>query len=253
MNRLPLGALAALAATQIAGCIITSDNTDDEARITVNWELRNVGSNVLQACPSGYDTVALYSQPVDANGNQVGSEIIDLFRCNDGTGVSAPLPPTTYLSWIEVTNTNNTAQYARSLGAYVDVTVEDKTLDAAIFLNGGYFQVDWKLEGEITRTPFQCSSIPGVTLEGVELSAMLAGTTGVVDFPPFRCEDYTGVTPVLIGGTYNVTLAATRAPDGFSIGSKNVGNHQISGPNLVTKISENPGQVGPVTIPLDDL
>ncbi len=253
MNRLPLGALALLAATQVAGCIITSDNNDDEARITVNWELRNVGSNVVQACPSGYDTVALYSQPVDANGNDIGSPIIDLFRCNDGTGVSAPLPPTTYLSWIEVTNTNNTAQYARSLGAYVDVTVEDKTLDAAIFLNGGYFQVDWKLEGEVTRTPFQCSTIPGTTVASVELAATLAGTDSVLDFQPFRCDDYTGITPVLMAGIYNVTLAALRAPDDFSLGSKSINSQQINGPNLVTRVTEIPGQIGPVTIPLDDL
>jgi hypothetical protein len=241
--------LALLAATQVAGCIITSDNTDDEARITVNWELRNVGSNVLQACPSGYDTVALYSQPVDANGNQVGSEIIDLFRCNDGTGVSAPLPPTTYLSWIEVTNTNNTAQYARSLGAYVDVTVEDKTLDAAIFFDGGYFQIDWELAGAVTRRLVECSEVPG--FDHVKVTSFLSSAEqGIQD--RYNCEDHTGVTAALLAGEYSILVdpiggGSTRLGPGVQFDGV-----RISGPNRVTTLRDI-GAPSPLPLFIDGL
>src|SRR5262245_3342853 len=101
MKNLVLASLIALAASQAAGCIITSgDDTGEDAHISASWTLRSEASNSTAPCPPGYDTAALINQPVDANGNPNGPEIVDLFDCARGNGTSAPLPPTLYQTWV---------------------------------------------------------------------------------------------------------------------------------------------------------
>ena len=103
MKKLVLASLIALAASQAAGCIITSgDDTGSDAFISATWQLRSEATNTQATCPPGFDTAALYNQPVDANGNNAGPVIVDLFNCADGAGTSAPLAPTTYLTWVEI-------------------------------------------------------------------------------------------------------------------------------------------------------
>lgn len=231
MNRLTLGTLIALTAAQVAGC---GSSNGDSARISATWELRTVANPTPLSCPPGFDTAALYSQEVDANGANFGSPVIDLFNCDDNAGVSAPLVPTTYVSWIEITTGNNSSLYAQSVAAYVDVTHENKTFDAAIYDDGGYFQIDWSLEDAAPpHAALQCSQVSG--LDHISVLSTLASTTTAFD-DKYECEDHTGVTAPLPEGTYTVVVDAVNSANQALGESARIDGAHIAGPNKVTTL-----------------
>src|SRR5690606_40270428 len=107
MKNLVLASLIALAASQAAGCIITTSGDDDPGgpvcpletgNITANWQIKSAATGTVLGCPAGYHTAALYSQAVNADGTPVGSPIVDLFDCECGTGTTA-LTPGLYQMW----------------------------------------------------------------------------------------------------------------------------------------------------------
>lgn len=247
MKNLVLASLIALAASQAAGCIITTGDDDggEDAFISATWSLREEATNTNNIpCPPGFDTAALYNQPVDANGNSVGQPIIDLFDCVAGSGTSAPLPPTTYLTWVEIANTNNTQVYAKSLSAYVDVTVSDKTFNTQILVDGGYFQLQWDLVGAQSNASLTCGqagAAGGVSLVGTQVSNPSNSNEDLFD-----CEDHYGITAGYTMGTYTVSVAALNAQD-LSIGTApEITNAVIGEANAVTNLNT-------VQIPIDGL
>lgn len=244
MKRFVLASLIALAASQAAGCIITSGDDDggDDAFISATWSLRSEATNSAATCPPGFDTAALYNQPVDANGNNAGPVIVDLFDCARGSGTSDPLPPTLFLTWIEITNSNNTSVYAKSLSAYVDVTTQDKTFSTQILVDGGYFQLAWSLVDAQTNAPLSCAQA-GVT-GGIETVATEVGTPSNFASDIFDCGDAYGITAGFTEGTYTIKV------DAFDAANNQVG----SAPDLVNKVIQAPNKVtnlGTVTIPVD--
>ena len=105
MKNLIVGSLIALAASQAAGCIITSgDDTVTTPTSPPPGSSKNVSTNTQTACPPGFDTVALFNQAVDSSddrsapaeepNNNGTTCFVDLFDCADGAGLSFPLPPT---------------------------------------------------------------------------------------------------------------------------------------------------------------
>jgi hypothetical protein len=244
MKRFVLASLIALAASQAAGCIISSgDDGGDYGTITATWSVRSEATNSEVPCPPNGTTAALYNQPVDANGNNAGSVIIDLFNCSDKSGTSAPLPPTTYLSWIELANDDNSSRYAQSLSAFVDVTTSDKTFSAQILVDGGYFQVAWNLQGASTNASLTCASAGA---DGVETIGTLVSNPSVSNSDIFPCEDYSGITAGYTQGTYTVSVAALNTAD-QSIGTAPaLTNRTIEAPNKVTNL-------GTITIPITGL
>ena len=168
-----------------------------QAYTTANWQIKDVAGTV-QACPQGYDTAALYSQALDANGNPVGQPTIDLFNCADATGTSAPLAAGVYQSWIAITSHDGTMTYAQSLSATVDLTASDKTFTADIYTDGGYFQWAWNLVGALSGNPVTCAQ---AMANGAEIvSTVTGGTQSYSDI--FNCDDGSGVTSVLPAGSY---------------------------------------------------
>ena len=243
MKNFVIGSLIALAATQAAGCVITSDNTTD-AYITANWTIKSLATNTAATCPPGFDTAALYSQPVDSAGNNVGSPIIDLFNCSDKRGVSAPLSPGLYLSWIEIANNNNTSVYAQSTSAYVDVTTSDKTFSAEILTDGGYFQLAWNLVGASSNAKLSCAQAGAAG--GVESLATDVANANNAASDQFNCEDGSGITSGFLAGTYTVSVAALNAQDQAIGTAPALTNKTIQAPNKVTNL-------GTVTIPITGL
>jgi hypothetical protein len=211
MKNLVLGSLIALTASQAAGCVIESDGGGDDAFITANWTFRDEATGTTTGCPAGFDTVALYNQEVTSSGSPLGSPIIDLFDCVDGSGTSAPLPPTLFQSWIAVTNTNNTSQYGESPKAYVDVTVSDKTFSAQILNDGGYFFFRWNLYGESTDADLSCAQA-GAT-GGVESIATDVSDSSNSASDQFDCEDRAAYTAGFRAGTYTFSVAALDSND----------------------------------------
>jgi hypothetical protein len=229
----------ALVVSQAAGCIITSG--EEDAVVNATWQLRSEATNSQATCPPGYDTAALYNQPVDGNGNNAGPVIVDLFDCARGAGSSAPLPPTTYLTWIEIANHDNTSVYAKSLSAYVDVTDQDQTFSAQILVDGGYFQLQWGLVDAATNAPLSCAQ---ANADGVEAIGALVSNPNVSNSDIFDCADNYGVTAGYTSGTYTVSVHALDTADAQLGDSVVLANKTIEQPNKVTNL-------GTIMVPID--
>ena len=227
-----------------SGCIISSgDDGGSAATITAHWDIKQVNGTSL-SCPPTYDTAALYSQEIDANYNNVGPPVIDLFDCNAFTANSAPLNPTTYYSWVAIETHDGSQTYASTVSAFVDLTVSDKTFSADIYDDGGYFQMAWQLTRASNGAPLLCADVAGIN--GVESvsTATTGSTQAIVD--QFKCSDHYGVTSVLPEGTYTVSIDAIDSSD-HAIGvADTLTNKPISGPNKVTDLHT-------ITIPIDSL
>lgn len=209
MKNLVLGSLIALTASQAAGCIIESGG--DDAYITANWTFRSETTGTTAGCPAGFDTVALYNQEVTSSGTAIGSPIIDLFDCVNGTGTSAPLPPTLFKSWLEVTDNNNSAKWGQSTEAYVDVSVSDKSFSAQLLTDGGYFFFAWNLYGASSNADLSCAQA-GAT-GGVEAIATDISNASNSATDQYDCEDGSAYTAGYRAATYTVSVSALNAAD----------------------------------------
>jgi hypothetical protein len=241
MKNFVLASLIALAASQAAGCIITSGDDGEDAFVSATWSLRSEATNSEATCPPGFDTAALYNQPVDGNGANNGPVIVDLFDCARKSGTSAPLPPTTYLTWVEIANHDNTAVYAKSLSAYVDVTASDKTFNAQILVDGGYFQLQWGLVDSGSNAPLTCAA---ANADGVEAIGALVSNPNVSNSDIFDCTDNYGVTAGYTEGNYTVSVHALNAADQQLGNSVVLSNRAIQSPNKVTDL-------GTIMVPID--
>ncbi len=242
MKNLIVGSLIALAASQAAGCIITSGDDTEDAFITANWKITHLAPEMNISCPPGFDTAALYNQPVDSNFNPFGSAIVDLFDCEAHSGTSAPLAPGIYQSWIEIANHDNTSVYAQSLSAIVDVIDQDKTFSAQILENGGYFQLQWNLVGAQSNQSLSCAAAGAAG--GVDVTGTVVSSTEA-NSDVFDCEDFFGITAGYRAATYTVSVSAldgSESPLGIAPAmTKTIGER-----NAVTNL-------GTINIPIDGL
>ena len=221
----------------------TTEVPQNQAHISATWQLRNEATNSATACPTGYDTAALYSQPVNASGQPAGSVIVDLFDCAASAGTSAALPASMYQVWIEIADHNNTMVYAKSLSAIVDVTTSDKTFNAQILNDGGYFQLAWTLRGATSNNALTCAQAAanGVEAIGTDVSNSSNSNSDI-----FTCSDQSGITAGYLAATYTVAVHALNASD------QNIG----SAPDLVNKVIASRNQVtdlGTISIPITGL
>jgi cysteine-rich repeat protein len=219
----------------------TTETPRTDAYISATWQLKNIVTNTTTACPQGFDTAALYSQPVNSSGAPTGAVIVDLFNCSASTGTSAPLPPGLYQVWIEIANHDNTSKYATSLSAYVDVTTSDKTFSAEILNDGGYFQLAWTLRGANTNNQLTCAqagAAGGLEAIGTDVSNSSNSASDIFD-----CEDGAGVTAGYSAATYTISVAALNAAN-QSIGTApTLTNKVIGTKNAVTNL-------GTITVPI---
>lgn len=221
------------------GCS-SSCTSESEYMYAVSWSFRTV-ANAVQPCPTGFDTIAVYSQPVDANGTDVGSPVADLFNCTDGSGTVAPLYEGRYRVWLESTNTNNSSKYASSTSAILELTQSGLMYSTIIYTDGGYFQFAWNLVGEDTNNALTCAAAGA---DGVEMvSTVTSSTTAYSDI--FDCTDGTGITAGLPAGGYTISTAALNGTD-QSIGTAPALTNTIQAPNKITDL-------GTITIPISGL
>jgi cysteine-rich repeat protein len=221
------------------GCSATC-TTEASYSFTATWQIKTFGGQV-QACPQGFDTAAVISQPLDASGAAVGTQIVDLFDCSAGTGTIAPIYEGTYRVHIAITNTNGTLTYASTVATRLVLDASGKTIATQILTDGGYFGWAWALVGASSNNALTCAQIPN--LDGVELVSTVTSTTmAYADL--FDCEAGSGVTAGLPAGSYTVSA------DAFSTSGDALGtapplvSRQIMGPNRVTDL-------GTITIPID--
>ncbi len=251
MKNFVIGTLTALVATQAAGCVITTDD-GDYATVGATWEIKTVSGSVA-SCPPGFTTAALFNVAVDSAGVPLApctgpasisdTCFVDLFNCEDHAGVSAPLPPAQYQTWVAITDTNGTNAYATSLSAYLDVRDIDLDFNTTIYDNGGYFAVDWSLKAASTNATLSCAQA-GATF--VTADVTVSGSTSFVETNPWPCNDHYGVTSVIPEGSYTVAVQALDSAEGYLGTAPTYTNKVISGPNEVTDL-------GTAVITIDDL
>ena len=242
MKNLVLGSLIAALASQAAGCIIQSN---DDTYVSASWSIKHLANNTVIPCPPGFNTAALYDQPVNPDGTLVGSPTIDLFDCAANGGTSGPLAPGLYLSWLEIANDNDTQVYAKSLSTPIDTTTGDQPVGFSILEDGGYFQMQWLLKGATSNSTLSCAQA-GVASNGgsagIQLQAFVSGSnTSASDI--FNCEDNYGVTDPYLSGSYDVLVDAINPNP---VGSAPTITSRIDAPNKVTNL-------GTVTIPINGM
>lgn len=252
MKKLVLSSLMSVLVSQAAGCIIESDDgtdppIEDYATIQAQWSLKSIADDAIISYPPGTTTAAVYSQEVDANYNPVGQPIIDLFDVEDGSGRTAPLPPSVYQVWVELTSEGGSNVHARSLSAYVDVIDTDKTFTTTLVEDGGYFQLDWNLVGESSNQQLSCgdAGLAASTPSGIYIEAFLASSTTAEATDIFACADGTGITGAYIAGNYDVLVDARTDTD-HPVGGADTISTSIQDKNRVTDL-------GVVTIPIAGL
>ncbi|HEU0035783.1 MAG TPA: hypothetical protein VFQ53_34460 [Kofleriaceae bacterium] len=229
------GLAVVLVVSQATACVIYDDTEPVEAAsITARWSFHNIATDKTTACPAGFDTVALNNQELDVDGRPIGQPYIDLFDCADGSGISAPLAPSVYQTWISVTNTDGTQTYADSLSAIVDVIDTDKTFTASILNDGGYFQLSWDLVGATSNQPLACSDVPG--LASIESIGTSIASPDIAAADKFTCGDHAGVTGGFLQGAYTVSITALDRNDRALSEPVNLANQKIAARNRVTDL-----------------
>jgi hypothetical protein len=231
MRRLVLVCLVAVAASQAAGCIISSgddgDDVGDFGFITANWSFQEVGGATL-GCPTGFQTAEVTATPVDGT---PGPVVIDLYDCAAFTG-RGDYDLGSYDVFITITDDASVNVYAESLTQTVDITVNDATVTETIIDDGGRFVFDWSLVDAATNAPLNCAEAGNP--DAIEISSTLSGPNTLTT-DQFECSDLTGLTDPLIAGSYVVSVAALNAAGG-ALGAPQNQNTTITAPNGLTDL-----------------
>lgn len=231
MKKLVLSSLMTVLVSQAAGCIITSSSED--AVITAQWSLKSQASNQIIPYPPNITTAAVYSQELDTAYRPIGQPIIDLFDVENNRGTTAPLPPSVYQVWVELTSEGGSQVHARSLSTIVDVIDTDKTFTTTILEDGGYFQLAWNIANGT------CAGAAGVGAVSTS-----ASNNQVFFDDKFNCEDGAGVTGGLLAGTWHVAVDVLGPDDGAISETVLLENRVIGNRNQVTDL-------GTVSLTLD--
>ena len=247
MNKLALATVMTLI-SQAAGCIVQSDRNFDGgsvevATISARWSFRNMLDGATTRCPTGFDTVQLNVQSIDANGDPIGDPAVDLFDCGANRGVATDLFPDVYQVWIEVRSHDLTKLYAQSLSQILDTRQVDQTFTTDVLNDGGYFLLGWDLVGKTSNRPLECSQVAGLDTVRT-ISTSIADSTRAYD-DLFTCSDHSSVSAGLLQGAYTISIDAM-------VGEKSVGKATtlttkvIGGQNAITDL-------GTIVIPIDGL
>jgi hypothetical protein len=246
-----------MAVSPLGGCVVSHDGGGDVAHVQISWKLVDAsltGNAQETACPQGFDTAALFSQEVDANGAPIGSPIVDLFDCAAGTGITSGLPPSTYNEWVEITDHSGATEYAESpsstdSGQIIDLTTSDLSYTTQIVNNGGVFALSWDLVGATSNQPLDCATAGASG--GVEAIATVSGGTMSAD-DIFDCNNPTlPLTAPYPAGQYTVSVDAL---DGNmqAIGTApTIPNATIVDP--ATDPTKPVTDLGNITIPIDGM
>jgi hypothetical protein len=239
MKNIVLGTLIAAAASQAAGCVISSD---DSATVRATWAVVSLPGNTEVGCPPGTTTASLYSQESDADGTVIpgGEMYIDKFNCEDGAGTSAPMVPSIYRSWVQLEDDSGASVYAKTIEVLLDVRSQDKQLDTQILANGGYFELSWDLVGKVSGNPLSCGQAGA---DGVENLATDVNSPSNAKSDIFNCADGFGITAGIPEGTYTISVSALQGQAAVGVAPA-LTNKRILSPNKVTDL-------GTVQIPID--
>ena len=232
------------ATVDIDGCAISTV----PIAMTANWSFKHLASGGSLTCPTGFNTTAVRATPVDRFGIKNGTEEIALYTCSDFTGTDIDYQPRLYSVFMEITTNNNSAIYADTPSAYVDLTFQNKTITQTIIDDGGFFRFDFELRDKVNGARLTCAQAGA---DGVEILSTLSGSTmaksDIFDCitPGFR-DDGTGpgFTAGIIAGDYTVSISALDTSDRAVGVTPALTNKRIQAPNKITDL-------GLIQIPID--
>src|SRR5262245_22453758 len=205
MKNLVIGSLVAAALSQAAGCIFVTDSNND-ALLSTSWEIRNFVGNQSTACPVGFNTAAVISQPVDSLNRPIGAPFTDLFDCEARGGVVS-LPPGPFEISIEIQSGGGGAFYAESVPAIIDLTFNDDSYSTTLYNDAGYIDVGWNFVGDTTNRALDCSNFLS---DGVKAISTNVTTPTSMFTDKYNCSDLGGITDPLPEATYDVDVQAFR-------------------------------------------
>jgi hypothetical protein len=207
----------------------------------VSWTLKDADDTVV-LCPASDDTTSIYSQLLDAMGNNVGQPTVDVFDCNSpGAGITTPLASGVYNVHVEIKDHTAVTTYAASLPTRVDITTMNKTASATIYNNAGYIGYTWVLVKESDSTPITCAEAGVGAAGGIHVS--ISGPTPID--VELKCTDPIP-NPVLLDGAYTVQLYAHGNSATPHLGDSMSIPATVAGPNRTTAL-------GPIQIPITGL
>jgi cysteine-rich repeat protein len=227
------------------------------ARIQTNWQIVSLASDgtmTPMACPEPYDTAILHTAEASVEGfllddcQQVDPNcFIDVFDCARGSGATSPLPPGSWVTWVDITDHTGQQLYAQSKGELVVSAQTDQQVALRIFANGGYIAVSWALFGASSHLNLMCEQTAAATSAGgtLALSATPSPEDGSVFTVDVPCEAYAGYSAPLAQGIYDFEVSALDA-SGHVIG-------QVSIPQVSVGIQDFVSQFGQIGIPIDGL
>lgn len=193
------------------GCIIHTDDGDprplpqqpeDEATITTTWKFRTVAGAILP-CPAGVTIVESIAQELDASDRLIGAPIIDRYNCSEGRHDSEPLPPARYEVYLRAGTPTTT--YATSLASVLDVTNQNKTFNAEIVDDGGYFKLAWDLKNATSNAAITCETL--ADLASIEITSTLSSPNTLFS-ERFDCDSGEAITEAMPAGTYQLSIVA---------------------------------------------
>lgn len=195
MKKLVLTAVMAAGISQAAGCIITSDDTNDRNPvITANINLSNQGPGPLvcvndSSDPRGQDGLRVNAR---VHGTQ-GEGVSDVYNCTVVALQTPPLPdgPEVYDIWVDYITDRGFPQdpsqwVVVDTTDYVTVDVTDGNdiaVDADLAIGNGFFNPIWSITDSGGTPVTSCP--PG---SGVSITSTISGTSTAYD-DEFNCED----------------------------------------------------------------
>ncbi|HEY1557464.1 MAG TPA: hypothetical protein VGF94_21665 [Kofleriaceae bacterium] len=199
--------LSALACALLAAC-----TTTDLGHIQATWALADIdatGQQTGATCPSGYDTAELHTAVSAGDGTLADPCItldsqcyVDVFDCAAGEGLSSPLPPGNYTTWIEITSHDGQQVFATSQQQVVLIGTRDVAFETTLLDNGGAFRFAWLLEGETSGQVLTCEQAGAATIS----ASATIGTQMLTSSTP--CTAPFGYSEGLPPGDYTLAVAA---------------------------------------------
>jgi hypothetical protein len=242
------GRCARLVAVALSLGLAACQNTSDAvAHVDATWTLLLAGSgDMTTTCPSGDDTAALHSQPVDISGNPMGQPFVQLLACGSGAGSSTALPPGAYNEWVTIQDRAGTMPAAQSPttldlnGSPLTLDVSNVSIDEMIILDGGLFKYEWNLVGATSGSAVMCAVAGATTLSMTATNVQNTASTFTSTTP---CSNDTGIVHLVLSnpiptGLYSVGISAVTAA-GSAVGpATTLTNAMIQAPTALMPVTD---------------
>jgi hypothetical protein len=204
----------------LAGCM---DTNNAIGHLEFSWKVE-LASGSSAACPDGYGSAALYSQPLDSSNNPIGKPNITEVDCSAGAGTTPALEPGDYNSWVEIEDKasgSGAAQSPTSLelnGAPLVMGTSDLTVAEQVVLDGGFFRYEWSVVGATSGSAVACD-VNGANSFLLTATSVMTSTDVYTASTPCSIDSvvHFALSNPIPTGLYTVTVVANNG-SGSAVG-----------------------------------